>query len=426
MEWFTGLDWKAVAQGGLVAAQYFLLFFWAYWLFISFFGISKPKKQKQHDPQKKFLIMVPAHNEEAVISQLTENLMNLDYPKELYEVCVIADGCNDRTAEIARDLGAVVVEHEYQPGEPKGKPYGIRYALDVYGDRLTKEFDGIAFFDADNLVQLNYLKVMNNHLLNGDKLIQCYLDSKNPDDNWVTLSYAASYYYMNRSWQLAKSKIGLGNAIGGTGFCVDTELFDEVGWTARSLTEDLEFTMQALLVGVPAKWAHNTRVFDEKPESFVASLVQRLRWARGHWDVCTKYAPKLLWKSISRFDILAFDGMLYLLNPGKIVLNFLTGLIILFSTVISVEWFVPALPWQIWVAALAYQITYIFITLSVDTNHKLNKVKSFLSIIVFNLSYIPLFVWSMLTMKNKTWKRTEHSRNVDVKNLDLEGKNRKE
>lgn len=53
---------------------------------------------------------------------------------------------------------------------------------------------------------------MNKHLLRGDQLIQCYLDSKNHNDNWVTLSYVTSYYYMNRSWQLAKSCTGLGNA----------------------------------------------------------------------------------------------------------------------------------------------------------------------------------------------------------------------
>ena len=64
--------------------------------------------------------MIPAHNEEAVIGHLVENLHNMDYPKELYEVCVIADGCKDTTSEIAGKLGATVIEHTYLPGEQKG------------------------------------------------------------------------------------------------------------------------------------------------------------------------------------------------------------------------------------------------------------------------------------------------------------------
>lgn len=394
--------------------QYFLLFFWAYWLFIGIFGFTKPKKQKEHKPSKRFLILIPAHNEENVVGSLVKNLNKLDYPRKLYDITVIADNCTDKTAKIARELGANVIEHTSSPDEPKGKPYGIRYAIDQIGDRLTKDYDAIAFFDADNLVSLNYLREMNNHLLNGDKLIQCYLDTKNPNDNWVTLSYATSYYYMNRSWQLAKSKLGLGNAIGGTGFCVDTKLFVDVGWTARSLTEDLEFTMQCLLQGVPAKWSHFARIYDEKPEGLWVSMVQRLRWARGHWDVCFKYGHKLLWKSIKKFDILAFDGFIYLVNPGKIILNSLTGLIILLSTLNLYEWFVPVFPWWLWASMILYQFVYVGITTKIDTKEKLNITKAFLSLGLFNITYVPLFFWSLVTKNNKTWKRTEHTKGIDI------------
>ncbi|MFP3727132.1 glycosyltransferase family 2 protein [Priestia filamentosa] len=412
------MNWEEVLSITVKGLQYFLLFFWFYWLIISLFGFGKPRRQKEHDPEKRFLLMVAAHNEESVIGQLVDNLNNLDYPKELYEVCVIADNCDDKTAKISRKLGATVIEHFYAPGEPKGKPYAIKYAIEQYGDRLKKDFDGIAFFDADNLVTVNFLREMNNHLMNGDRLIQCYLDSKNPDDNWVSLSYAASYYYMNRSWQLAKYRIGLGNAIGGTGFCVDTKLFTEVGWTARSLTEDLEFTMQCLLRGVPAKWCHFARVFDEKPQSFKASCVQRLRWARGHWDVCFKYTHKLLWRTLRRFDILSFDGALYLINPGKIILNALTAIIIWISIFTDSHWSEAIFPWQLWITMILFQFIYISYTIIVDSKKKLNVLWSFITIAIFNLSYIPLFVWSLLTFKNKSWNPTKHTRGIEMNEME--------
>jgi cellulose synthase/poly-beta-1,6-N-acetylglucosamine synthase-like glycosyltransferase len=400
--------------------QIFLVFFWIYWLFISFFGFGKAKKLPDQNPQKRFLILVPAHNEEKVVGNLVTNLLKLDYPKELFNVTVIADNCTDETAKISRELGGNVIEHFSKPGEQKGKPFGIKYALDVIGDDLTKKYDAVVIFDADNLVSLNYLKEMNKHLLKGDRLIQCYLDSKNPDDNWVTLSYATSYYYMNRSWQLAKSRLGLGNAIGGTGFCVETKLLQEVGWTARSLTEDLEFTMQCLLKGVKATWSHHARVYDEKPQDFWASCIQRLRWARGHWDVCFKYAPKLLARFVKKADIKAFDGALYLINPGKIVLNTFTGAILWASLFLEANWFTPIISWQVWVLMLVFQFAYVGLATIADANKKLNVVWSYLSLFLFNLTYVPLFVWALFTVNNKNWKRTDHSRNVDMNDIKLD------
>lgn len=412
------MDWNNILIQFVNGLQFFLLFFWIYWFFISLFGFGKPKRQKEHAPQKRMLIMVPAHNEAEVIGQLVDNLMSLDYPKDLYEVCVIADNCNDSTAEIARKGGAFVLEHFYGPGEPKGKPYAIKFAVDYYGDRLVNDFDSISFFDADNLVSSNFLKEMNNHLLNGDKLIQCFLDSKNPQDNWITLSYASSYYFMNRSWQLAKSRLHLGNAIGGTGFCVDTKLFSEVGWTAKSLTEDLEFTTQCLLRGVQARWSHFARVYDEKPTEFKASVVQRLRWARGHWDVCMKYIGKLLWRAVTKGDINCLDGAIYLLNPFNILFSSLVTVIVWISTFYSNSMFIHIMPAPVWYCLVVFQFFYIGYCNNKDSNKKINTLKSFLSLFLLNITYIPLYFWSLLTFKNKDWNPTKHTKGIHISEME--------
>ncbi|QQE77887.1 glycosyltransferase family 2 protein [Alicyclobacillus sp. SO9] len=408
--------------------QYVLLFFWGYWLFIGLFGFGKAKKMPDSAPATRFALFVPAHNEERVVYNLLDNLNHLDYPKHMYDVFLIADNCTDDTALIGHKANVHVLEHFSEKDEPKGKPYAIKYAIDELGDRLMQDYDAIAIFDADNLVSLNYLQTMNNHVVRGDQLIQCYLDSKNPNDNWITLSYATSYYYMNRSWQLAKSRLRLGNALGGTGFCLTTELLQKIGWTARSLTEDLEFTMQSLLHGDYAKWNHFARVYDEKPEGFVASAIQRLRWARGHWDVCFHYVGPLLLRSFLRFDIRAFDGAMYLLNPGKIVLGSLTSLLILTKWLINVHAInlhIKAvhhiLPIWIWIGALSFNLAYISFGVILDSGRRINLVKAIASVFVFNYTYIPLFIWGFFTARNKTWKRTDHTRDIlinDVHQLD--------
>lgn len=398
--------------------QFFLLFFMFYWIAIGFFGFGKAKPMEKFPPSKRFLFMIPAHNEENVIRQLLRNLKFIDYPRDLYDILVISDNSIDKTAEISREEGAIVLEHQSKPGELKGKPYAIKYALDELGEDLTDKYDGLVILDADNLVSKNFLTEMNNHLMKGHRLIQAYLDTKNPDDNWITMSYATSYYYMNRSWQLAKSRLGLGNAIGGTGFCVDTKLIKEIGWTARSLTEDLEFQIQCLLKGVPAKWSHHARIYDEKPNDFWASCVQRLRWARGHWDVCFKYAPKLLWRLFSKGDLLSFDGLMYLINPGRIVITSLSAGMAILASFANVPWFDSVLPWYVWFLFLLYQLWYVGYALTIDVAKPLKRVLAIISLSIFNYTYIPLFMWALVTKRNKTWKRTEHTRAIEFNELE--------
>lgn len=343
----------------------------------------------------------------------------MDYPKDLYTVCVIADNCTDFTADISRSMGATVIEHTSMIGEPKGKPHGIKYALEVLGEDLAARYDGVAIFDADNLVSANYLQEMNNHLINGDRLIQCYLDTKNPNDNWVTLSYATSYYFMNRSWQLSKSRLGLGNAVGGTGFCVETKLLAEVGWTAQSLTEDLEFTMQCLLRGIPAKWSHYARIYDEKPQSFLVSCVQRLRWARGHWDVCYNYAPQLFWKAIKDRNLLALDGAMYLVNPGKIVFGAATAILFYQSYITGSDLLHAILPMYVWLILIGFNMAFIVYCIVSDSGRKdLDFFKAVVSLLVMNITYVPLFVWAIFTTSNRTWKRTEHSRSMTAEEIE--------
>lgn len=80
------------------------------------------------------------------------------------------------------------------------------------------------YFDADNLVHLDFLKEMNNRFCKGEKLIQGYLDSKNPNDSWVSGTFSLNFWIVNHVWHLAKYTIGLSSVFGGTGMCIATDI----------------------------------------------------------------------------------------------------------------------------------------------------------------------------------------------------------
>lgn len=94
----------------------------AYYIYLSVFGFRRnTRSYAPQAPQARFLILVPAHNEAAVIADMVHNLASLDYPSELYDFYIIADNCTDDTAQIARSLGAKVIETRK---ESKNAPTG--------------------------------------------------------------------------------------------------------------------------------------------------------------------------------------------------------------------------------------------------------------------------------------------------------------
>lgn len=397
--------------------QIYIIITSSYFVITGILGFKKPKQLPNVSPRKKFLILVPAHNEASVIGGIAENLKRLDYPDELYDVIIIADECTDDTATIAKKIGLKVLEHTYLPGEHKGKPYAIRYALEQISN-YEIYYDGICICDADNLISLNFLKEMNNHFSAGQQLVQCYLDTKNPMDNWISLSFATNFYYMNRAYQLSRTHWKLGASLGGTGFCIGTKLLKKIGWTANSLTEDLEFQIQTVLGGEKAHWCHTARVYDEKPTSFKASCEQRSRWARGHWELIFKFAPCLLIKAIKERNIIALDTLFYSLNPLHILVG---GIMIIFGIVslfvgYPLKSLIPihSVVWNILMA-----IPYILLIFSIikDVHKPKLKLLGAITITIFNLTYIPIVFWALLTRKNRIWKRTKHSKNIA---LDLE------
>ncbi|WP_027633865.1 glycosyltransferase family 2 protein [Clostridium hydrogeniformans] len=289
----------------------------SYYLILSLFGLHRKKEKRKHEAKNSFALIVAAHNEEVVIGKIVESLIDLDYPKHLYDIFVIADNCTDKTANIAREHGAKVFERVNK--DKRGKGYALEWMFAKIF-KMNKKYDAVAVFDADNLVSKNFLNEMNNHMCEGYNVVQGYLDSKNPNDSWITQAYSISFWASNRLFQLARKNLGLSNQIGGTGFVINTKVLKKLGWGATCLTEDLEFTCKLVMNGEKVGWAHDAIVYDEKPLKLKESWKQRKRWMQGFSDVASRFFLKLIKKGIKERNIVAFDCALYVIQPFVVLL----------------------------------------------------------------------------------------------------------
>ncbi len=302
------------------ALVWIVTIFWLYQFIVSICSLVKLKdKPLLEDKQNKFMAIIPAHNEESVIKNLIDSLKNQNYPEELIDIYVIADNCTDKTAEIARSVGAIVYERFDEEHKTKG------YALNWFLNQKIQEdaqYDAFCVFDADNIVDENFIKNMNKKLCQGEDVVQGYRDIKNPTDSWVASGYAIFYWMMNRFYHLARYNLGLSPLINGTGFMVKFDVIKSTGWNTKTLTEDIEFSLKRIIEGKKLGWATDAIVYDEQPVGFRQSWVQRSRWTVGHIQCIENYTKDLAHATRKNKTLMNFDGLLYII--GSIPMFILT------------------------------------------------------------------------------------------------------
>ena len=376
------------------------------------------RENKIMTPSKRFAVLVAAHNEHTVIGQLVENLHELNYPKDLYDIYVIADNCEDNTAQIAREAGAIVCERV--DNEKKSKGYALEWMFErlFEMEKTGTVYDAVAIFDADNLVHPQFLIEMNNHLLKGDRIIQGFLDAKNPYDTWVSGTFAIAFWVIDHVSHLAKTNIGLSAVLGGTGMCITIDVLKKYGWRATCLTEDMEFTMKSLAEGIKTTWAHDAIVYDEKPLTFKQSWTQRRRWAQGQFDVAHRFIPKMLKEGWKRKDIRIWDGCIYLLQPHFLMLS---ALFILISYIqLAVGQFYTSIysfmPNKLMTAIMIGQYALPMIIL-VKVRAKLKAWFYLLLYPLFIYSWLPIIFLGFIKRNDHEWAHTEHTRSMSYKDF---------
>lgn len=396
-----------------------ILFVLMYYYFVSFFGWKKHEEEKDYTPVKRFALLTAAHNEEAVIRYHIESLRKLSYPTELYDIYIIADNCTDQTAEVARREGVNVFERF---STLRGKGFALEWMFNELNKMEDKRYDAICLFDADNVVSSNFLSEMNAKLKQGHRSIQGYLDTKNPNDSWVTACYATAYWSMNRMWQLARYNLGLSNALGGTGLCLEYGLIREFGWGATCLTEDLEFTMKLLQNGIKTAWAHDCKVYDEKPVYFSQTWRQRTRWLQGHWDVALRYMIPLIKKGIRERKWYPIDGAIYLFQPFLIMtmlVNMLiTAVAVLFPEPIYTSPITSMMPGWFWVLFGVLGYSYPMLGLYLEGAPK-EAYYYYITYPIYGLTWFPVTIVGLFKHGNQTeWAHTMHTRGISITSLE--------
>lgn len=401
--------------------QFFLFLIGAYYMIIMISGwIPFPEKKNTNKPvlYHRFAIVIPAHNEDKVIKSMIMSLKRQQYPASLFDIFVICDNCTDNTEYEAERAGACVLVRSNDKERGKG------YALDWAFARiftLESQYDAICVFDADNVVSSNYLNEMNQMLNQGHQIIQGYIDSKNPFDSWISLSYSIAFWLSNRTFQQTRYNLGLSCGLCGTGFCVKTDIIREIGWGATCLTEDLEFTMKLVLNNKKVAFCKKAIVYDEKPLTFMQSWRQRKRWMQGHTDCARRYLPKLFKKSFMEANLTALDCAIYLFQPIRFICF---GLATLFSwfgqafPMISLYIIGYSFPPEVWSLIVLFQLLFGPLVVLFEKKWNIKVLIGFLVYPFYCFTWLPVTLAGIKDAQQKEWDHTCHTRDIPIEEIE--------
>lgn len=288
----------------------------------------------------RFDVIVPAHNEEALIGRVVRNLRGIDWPSDCFRVVVMADNCTDSTASLARAAGADVLERRQTTS--LGKGYALEHAF--LDSRARGWADALVVVDADSVASTNLLTACAARLESGAHAVQVHYGVLGPRASWRTRLLCIAMAAFHRLRSRARERLELSCGLRGNGWCVTHDLLQRVPYRAFSLAEDIEYGIELGLGGCRVHYADEASVDGEMVADAASAAPQRRRWELGRQQLLRMKAAALLRAAVRQRSPVCLDLCVDLLVPPLSYVALNVAALLLFAEALS-AWQGAALYW---------------------------------------------------------------------------------
>lgn len=316
---------------------------------------------------------------------------------------MIADRCNDGTAEVARKSGVTCFERVTGEGV-KGSAiaWGIQEA-----SQKGLTFDALVIVDADTRVNPSLLTALSAGVSQGHKVQQGFNFVSNPWETAFTRVIAVTSTLKNGLFYTGKSLIGLSGMLQGTGMCMHRTIVERFGWDAFSVGEDWEFSVSLLLAGEKIHFNSDAIIYARESSGVRQASQQRLRWATGRYAVARNGAWRLVKKSVEKRSFALLDAATTLLCPN-------------YSTQASLALICTAVSWYLWShgfwmalfpvsLALVFSLVAFFVLGVFKTGSPLRTLAGIPFIVIFLPWRLGVEILGMLGYGRKNWGRASRN-----------------
>ncbi len=356
-----------------------------------------PRAQAYGGARTRFVLVVPAHDEEAGIAATVQSALAVDYPAELRKVLVVADNCSDSTAARARAAGALVLERQNKELRGKG------YALELAFEHVARENlgDAVVVIDADSLASPNLLRSFDALVVRGEEAAQAEYGVRNPQASWRTRLMTVALAMFHRTRSLGRERLGLSCGLRGNGMCFTMPLLAKVPHKAYGLVEDLEYGILLGKNGVRVAYATDTWVLGEMVSGGKAAVSQRKRWESGRAQQRAMVRP-LIGAALAKRSAMLMDLAMDVIVPPLATLGIVLFVFTLLEAAIWALSGYPAPGMYLW--AFGWLCLFLYVVRGMQ-----HSGLGFGAVTA--LAYAPIYVLWKLTFarvskREKTWVRT--------------------
>jgi len=311
-------------------------------------------RRGQASPKRRFVIVVPAHNEEVGLPATLESLQSIAWPRTHTRILVVADNCTDATATAARAFGAEVLERT--SALHRGKGYALAAAFTQLGAEPGHAWDAVVVIDADTDVEPTLLEAADARLADGAAALQAvYLSRRGtaPLQIITEIGLWASHMVRGR----ARESLGLSVGLRGNGMILTRATIARVPYTAFSAVEDLEYGILLAQAGIRVGLVPETIVRGDMPADARVASTQRGRWIGGRAAVVRHHLLPLLRAGIRQRSGLLLDLAADLALPPLALLVAATALGLPLAFVLA--GFGHPVPLALWAAAGSALVSHV-------------------------------------------------------------------
>ena len=360
-------------------------------------------------PSSRLAVLIPAHNESALIARCVQSLRAQTYPSDLYEIVVVADNCTDDTAAVAARAGAHRVMTRDEPGA-RGKGQALRWAM----DRLLSAAAApaaVVIIDGDSIAAPDLLTALARTFEAGAPAVQG--ESRLYGDGTMSAELRVSaFILMNRVRPRGRAVFGLAHYLVGTGMLLSRDLLLARPWDAFTSAEDLEYSLKLRRSGVNIAFAGDAVACSPTAPNPHAAAQQQLRWEGGQARLARTWLPALIVGALRerRPALLALAFELAVPPLGFLAATVIGGAAVgasLAGTGVMPMWSLG--PWLVAGAAIP-----LYVLIGLRAGHAPKSAYLALVRAPLLIATKPLRAYRVLTFRSDRWVRTERAAEPDI------------
>lgn len=372
----------------------------ALYLFVFSFASRFPiiRRKPLDFKQRRFAVIIPCYEEDDVIIEVAKDATRQNYPRDNFDVIVIADKFEKKTIDKLKRLDIILFDETF---EISTKTRAINHALRQLPDN---KYDVAVILDADNLMEPDFLAKLNNAFSYPDMAIQAHRTAKNLNTSFAILD-AVSEEINNNIFRKGHAVLGLSSALIGSAMAFRYDFFKDMMKDIEVVGGfDKELELKLLSQKQHIAYLPDAIVYDEKVQNAQVFVKQRRRWLSAQFHYFGVYFIPAFKALIHDKNLDYFNKAYHYIQLPRVILLGLLSMIAFASIFVFTKIFIIA-----WFSALLLIISALIIAIP----GKFYNQRTLKAVLTLPKGFFYMLL-SLLKIRgaNKTFIHTKHTYNA--------------